>query len=618
MRGAAPVRVIAGCALLLVLVSALAHAAVKARLDNDRIAPGETVQLTLEHDGQTSSQPELSPLRQDFDVLLTSRSSSVQIVNGSISSHVRTLLTLAPKHTGLLVLPSITWDGERSPELSVTVGAAGGPGGHAAGADSAPPAARVFIETAVGQTDPFVQAAVNVTVRVFTQDQLYQPSLELPPSNDALVQQIGGDENRSVERNGVRYDVAERHYVIFPQHSGELKLPGAVLTARVPVRMRADPFGNDAFADAFGMGGGMVTGAKPIRVTSDPIGMHVRGRPAQTPASYWLPARGVTLSAEWRPDQSEAHVGDPLTLNLHLQADGLTAAQLPDLSALLALPAGLKSYPDQAKLNNIAQGDRIVGTRDQNIALIADQPGQFEVPAVHVSWWDTEADRVREASLPARTLTILPAIGSGPAAAASSGRVPAPATAPAQRDASAGTAVATRVAPLAERPRFWLWISVLLALLWAVTLLAWWLTRRRKGAVVPAAPAAEMPSPAAPAVAQPTRGATHGGGPRTSLDARGARAKFHEACGRSDAGAARRHLLAWAAAAWPQSPLLGLQALAAQLGNPDIGARLEELDRACFGGEAWNGAALAAILRELPARHPPAQDRRSKLAPLYP
>ena len=596
MRRSAPMRAFPACALLLLLVSALAHAAVKARLDNDRVAPGETVQLMLDHDGQTTAQPDLSPLRQDFDVLLTSRSSSVQIVNGSISSRVRTLLTLSPKRTGRLVVPSIAWDGEHSPELSVTVG---GPGGHAGGADSAQPGARVFVETVVGQKDPFVQAAVNVTVRVFTSDQLYQPSLELPPSNDALVQQIGGDQNRSVERNGVRYDVAERNYVLFPQHSGELKLPGAVLSAKLPVRMRTDPFGNDAFADAFGIGGGMMTGAKPIRVSGDPIDLHVRARPAQAPANYWLPARGVTLSGEWRPDQSEAHVGDPVTLNLHLQADGLTAAQLPDLSALLALPAGLKSYPDQAKLNNIAQGDRIVGTRDQNIALIADQPGQFEVPAVHVSWWDTETDRLREATLPARTLTILPAISTGPAPL--SGRAPAPATAPAQRGASPGTAVATRVATLAEREPFWLLVSVLLALLWAVTVLAWWLTRRRKGAAAPA-PAAQKPSP----------------GPRAPLDARGARAKFHEACGRNDAAAARLHLLAWAVAAWPQSPPSGLQSLAAQLGNPDISQRLEELDRACFGGQAWNGAALAAILRELPARQPPAQDRRSKLAPLYP
>ena len=140
----------------------------------------------------------------------------------------------------------------------------------------------MFVETVVGQKDPFVQAAVNLTVRVFTTDQLYQASLDLPATNDALIQQVGGDENRSVERGGVRYDVVERHYVIFPQRSGELKLPGAVLNAQIAVHVRSDPYGNDAFADAFGIAGGLMTSTKPIRVSGEPIELAGRPRPPRT------------------------------------------------------------------------------------------------------------------------------------------------------------------------------------------------------------------------------------------------------------------------------------------------------------------------------------------------
>ena len=69
-------------------------------------------------------------------------------------------------------------------------------------------------------------------------------------------------------------------------------------------------------------------------------------------ASYWLPARNVSLQATLESLSLEAHVGDPITVDLKLQADGLTAAQLPDLSALLKLPSGLKAYPDQPNLKD--------------------------------------------------------------------------------------------------------------------------------------------------------------------------------------------------------------------------------------------------------------------------
>jgi hypothetical protein len=622
----------AACGVFLgFLLAPPTQAAVRAHLDTDRIAPGETVQLILEHDGQTAEQPDLEPLRRDFDVLVSSRSSSVQIINGSVTSRVRTQLTLSPKRSGQLLVPALQWGDESSPELVVTVtGSAvqAGPGSPAAAGG------RVFVETVVGQHDPFVQAAVNVTVRVYTTDQLYQASLDLPASNDALVQQIGGDENRTVERNGLRYDVVERHYVLFPQRSGALQLPGPVLTAQIPVRVR-DAYGSDPFADSFGIAGGLMTSTKPIHVSGDPIDLDVRPRPAKQAAAYWLPARAVTLTADWRPEPTEAHVGDPVNVSMHLQADGLTAAQLPDLSTLLTLPAGLKVYPDQPRLNNVAQGDRIVGTRDQNVALIADQPGRFEVPAVTVAWWDTKTDQPRETSLPGRTITVLPAVNAvrsaaQPVIAAN----PAPPAAPTAHNDGPSGSLAARLAALGDDGRRWLWLSMGLALLWAATLLAWWLSRRRRrtaptasGSSAPASPAATgSPGGASAGTPRAASSAAPGGAtvpgaaaaPRAAITARAARTQFQEACRRSAAAPARRHLLEWAAVTWPENPPSGLQALASQLAGEELRERLAELDRACFAGEAWSGAELAALLRELPARPPPAPGGGVKIAPLYP
>jgi hypothetical protein len=577
-------------------------AAVRATLDDAEIPAGDSVQLTLERDGQTGEQPDLTPLEQDFDVLSTSRSSSVQIINGSMSSKVQVRLTLAPKHGGRLVIPPLDWAGETSPALTLTVS---GTPGAARPANSAPAGSMPFLETVFDPADPYVQAAVHVTERVYlpVDNPVYQPSLEFPASSDALMQQVGADENRKLVKNGVEYEVVERSYLVFPQKSGALTLPGAVLAGQMAVRVR-DRFGNDPFSELFGAAAGMAGGTRPVHIHGDPINLNVRPRPAESGSGPWIPARSVTLNADWHPDDGKVHVGDPVTLDLHLQAEGLTAAQLPNLAAALALPDGIKAYPDQPKLDNSQHGDTVQGSRQQSVALIATRPGDYVMPALHVSWWDTKANQQRAAELPAHTLRILPAVGAAPEPAATPVEAP-----PSENGAVPAAIAANPPAPtwmsaltrLTGSMPVWVWVIAVLALLWLATLLAWWISAMPKRAVR----ARPAPQPAATS-------------PGAAPSAHAARNEFQAACRRNDAEAARRALLAWAAAAWPGSAPHGLGALAKEIGDEAVAARLLELDRACYGGVGWNGAGLLALLRDLPKRPPPGKGRGGDgLAPLY-
>lgn len=565
-----------------------AFASLGASIDNTQIGAGQTVQLTLKYDGITTSEPDLGPLRRDFDILGTSTSTSLQIGMGGSAESTEVVLTLSPKRTGQLTIPSISWNGEHSAPLAVTVvGPGAAPPGGAGSA--APSTARIFIETSATPTHPYVQAAVRVTVRIYTSEQLYHGNLDFSAGNAALVRKIGSDTYGNADRNGQSYQVITRHYLVFPMNSGTLQLPGPELDAEVATRSTPswNPFGN--------FFGGLVRSTQPIRVRGNPITLSVKPRPAGVAGSgYWLPAQNLTLAAQWASKQ--AATGDPLTVALDLQAVGLTAGQLPDLSALLHLPAGLKAYPDQAKLDNTVQGKMLVGSRDQTIALIADRAGRYTVGGLEVRWWDTTDNQLRTATLPPQTLTILPATGgvtaSTPAAPAgqtlqqvaqTSPRPPGP-------SAAGGTVIAAASASL------WKWASAGFAALWLATLGGWlWTIRRRSPAPVrPANPERHFPP-----------------------DAGRERAGFRAACAANDALAARRHLLAWAHAAWG-SPPTGLNALAAAFGETPAASLLRELDRACYGGSRWRGEPLAAALSELPARAGKPARGRSDLAPLYP
>jgi hypothetical protein len=232
--------------------------------------------------------------------------------------------------------------------------------------------------------------------------------------------------------------------------------------------------------------------------------------------------------------------------------------------------------------------------------MIADKPGRFELAPLHLAWWDTRANEAREVTLPARTLTILPAVGGGAAPASGASASPAagaPAQAGRDRDAASGTSAGGRAGALRDP---WAWTSIALANLWIGTMLAWFFTRRS---------ARERAGPAPPVRKS------------AQLSASQARAQFQSACRRNDAQAARRTLIAWAATAWPEAPPQGLAALTRKLGDDKIGALLLGLGRALYRGAAWDGAALAAALRELPPSGSAAsgggRDGGGGLAPLY-
>ena len=572
-----------------------AAATVTAQLDHDQVGPGETVQLTLQHDGQTDSQPDLGPLKQDFQIVGRSSGSNIQIINGKMKSQVQISLMLLPKRSGKLHIPALQWDGESTPFLPLDVSSSGvsGPSGNAS-AGNAPTgnAAHVFVTATPEQKQPYVQAAIPLTVRIYTDQPLYQASLDLQPGNDVLVQQLGKDRQTNETRNGTNYQVIERKYLLFPQRSGKVQLDGAVLNAQVQdTRNNNDPFGN--FGSIFGRNpfAGMMNATRPIRIQSDPVMLNVRPRPAGFNGGDWLPAQNVTLEESWQPDNGPVHAGDPVTRHLHLSAQGLTAAQLPDLSRLMQLPDGLRAYPDQPRLNNDARGNGIVGTRDQDIAIIANTPGRYEIPALHLVWWDTAKNIQREISLPARTLDVLP--GSGGVAIS---------TAPPNQniDSSGRPTVSTSLNATENSSTNdrWNWISLVFAILWLGTLMAWWLSSRRHAKQPPARNSEPMtPAVSAPRVAE-------------------ARKAFQQACRNNDAPAARRRLLDWAHATWPQDPPTGLKALAERLDDETFKPLLHRLDRACYTDGKWQGAALLE-LKTLPAREKPAAPSGMKLAGLY-
>ena len=142
-----------------------------------------------------------------------------------------------------------------------------------------------------------------------------------------------------------------------------------------------------------------------------------------------------------------------------------------------------------------------------------------------------------------------------------------------------------------------MWLSALLGVVWAVTLVMWLRDRRRIGTAQHAHSTAVEP---------PTG------------NERAARTKIVQACAHDDAVAVRRALLAWGAVHWPDNPPRGLEQIALRIDNPQLGQALLALDRALYTqAKQWSADELRALLQRLPKAKSTASARTLSSLPLH-
>ncbi len=574
-------RVAALCAFAALWICAIAQAAdVRAWLDRNTMQMGETVTLNVEVSGDNgAAKPDFSALAQDFNLLGTQSSTSLNIVNGQSTSKLLWAIGLEPKHAGTLTIPALDVAGQKTQALTLNVQAATAGSGGKAGDD-------IYIETTVEPRAPYVQQEVRLTVKLYYALNLTDGTLDDPQADGLVVHKLGQDSNYVADVNGRRYRVLERHYVLLPEKSGTLTLPA--------IGFRGHAMDAGDINSFFNRG-------RSVAAQSDAVTLDVRPRPAASGNDAWLPAQSVTLSADGIDATTSARVGDPLTLTLHLKAQGLGFEQLPELK--LPKIEGADVYPDKATTQNRDDGEWVYGERERKFAIVPNQAGPLTLAAISVTWWDTAHDRAETAEVPALTLNVAPAADSavtpvpGNAANAANGANAANSTnAAAAREESA--LAPPSLAGQDEELHLWRTLAFFALTLWILTLAAWiaWLLARRRRE-----PSPSLPSPA-------DTGMTD------------ARAAFRAAVAHADWPASARALLAWARHTRPA--LRNLGELVRVLNDPAQIAAIGELERACYGVGADAGFAdrLAAAFRGslgLAPDHTTA-DSASALPALYP
>ncbi|MET0067975.1 MAG: BatD family protein [Candidatus Thiodiazotropha sp.] len=568
-------------ALLLVVLSLPSTAEVQALLSHKSTQLDQPVRLTLQTDTDATVDPDLSVLEPDFEILGRSTQQSISVVNGRMSSKHALILTLLPRRAGELTIPALAIGSETTAPQKLSVA----PPGKTTPQDGGPQA---WLEMSVDKTSAYVEEAIILTLKTYLAPGIRGELVEIPQASiDDTQLKLLNEDRYSAVREGVEYRVVEQTFALYAYQTGKIDLSPAKFRGRSGVRTRA-PFAS-LFSDEllFPQPSGRI-----VRAESNALSLDIKPIPASYTGKQWLPARNLQVVENIPDDQTSKIAGNPLSRRIMILADGLMSSQLPEVD--LNLPEGLKAYPERPSLNDTTRRSGISGSLQQNLTLIATEPGQYHLPGVEIPWWNTETQQQEIARLPGRDIEFLP----NPATAAS----PPPVQA-AQPGPELSTPDIVRNAPLVDESDATGRLAWGLGLAWLATLIAWWLSHRRKSASATQAETNHIPQQAP--------------GPSGHALLQTLELAYRE----RNAEAARRAWLAWAQATWPDNPPNNLARLCKRC-DVELSRAVNALERALYSPNEdtdWSRYPVLELLQRDEPPDSPAENRHDRaLIPLNP
>ncbi|NCF33991.1 MAG: hypothetical protein GWP50_10540 [Proteobacteria bacterium] len=372
-------------AILLFGSAALANAELSTRLSSDTVEELESLRLAIrDHGARQTKTLDLTELQKDFHIMGNNTSNQYQHINGRTQSWVDYQITLQPKRTGTLAIPSIQVGKLQTEPLTVTV-------------TPLPPSTRqkidelVFYEQRFSTLNAYVQSQILMQRQLFYSNgvQLYGGQPAAPEITNAVVVTLGENRASTVQRNGKTYGVVTQNYAIFPESSGALTVPAVEMTASVRV-----------------LNNGRVS-RKGVRVGTEPKTIKVLPVPDNYPKNTpWLPATEVTLTQSFDRDIRDRpiQVGDSFTQAIQIKVKSNTGSIVPPLT--LSLPDDqFREYPETPILEDDTLGPEVVGRRIEKRSLIALKPGVLTLPGNEIVWWNTATRTVQRTSLASVQLT---------------------------------------------------------------------------------------------------------------------------------------------------------------------------------------------------------------------
>ena len=546
------------CLLLLSTLLSQQTLATTIQVETDRnpVNLNESFKITYTANEAPDDDPDFRSLDRDFSILNQSSGSSSSWINGKSTKTIQWSLMVMAKHAGNLIIPAVKFGHDVTSPIQISVTEAITNKDSNIDED-------IFLEVEATSKNIYIQSQVLYTLRLYTRVDLSQARLDEPELADAVIERLGDDSRFNTQVNGIDYSVTERKYAIFPQKSGKLTIKPLTLTAEIITNNR--PNFNGFFNSQ---------ATKTKRIESKAISLDVKPVPVTFTGKHWLSAQQLVFKQEWSGDIKQLKIGEPLTRTLTLLAKGATVSQLPGLNTTLSNDQ-LKAYPDQPVLQEQKKTDGVIAFREEKIALILSQAGDYQLPAIQIPWFNTDSQKMEMAEIPETRLTAL------------AGVQPIVNT---PQITSVNTQAITTTAPINTVPEtnYWIWLSLCLAIAWLITVIVFLKARTKSDLLIKDVD--------------------------VNTDISDTIKALKKACTQNDATAAKNALITWGNLTFDQSTLGGI----ADFCDARLRDELLHLNHSLYGqaNSEWQGKKLFQAFTENKARKKTTLDRDNTLEPL--
>ncbi|WP_085714918.1 BatD family protein [Pseudomonas sp. B28(2017)] len=201
------------------------------------------------------------------------------------------------------------------------------------------------------------------------------PDLKL--SGALVMPSDGHAEHLNQTRDGKSYSGIRYSYLITPNAAQSFDIP--------PLTVRVTP------------------GQASTELSAQSLPLHFVATqpPGFQPGEPVLVAQGLSFTQNIVKPDTPLKVGDSLTRQLTLQADGALAMSLP--TPALGEVNGLSRYLKNPQVSTLddGRGHFIGGQRIDTVTYRIDAQGHHTLPAIELKWWDAGSQQARTAQVPA-------------------------------------------------------------------------------------------------------------------------------------------------------------------------------------------------------------------------
>jgi hypothetical protein len=350
---------------------------IHAEVDRTSLSTGETLMLTVTVNNSTAltaPRPGV-PALQGFNIVSTSSSTQISILNGDMSSQEVYRYVLQPYEAGDLVIEpiSLSLGGQTYSTQPIAIQVSQGTGVPApapAPSNNQPVASAaeltgqdLYVEAVVDNPTPYVGQQVDYVFRFYQAVNLWdQPNYQAPTFTGFWSESNSTEQQYQAQAADRIYRVTEIRTILFPSVVGPVTIEPASLT--IP--------------------GSLFRSGRTLQTR--PVEMDVRPLPAGAPAGFNGAVGQFALSAT--VDTNQTRVNEPLTWQVTLNGRGnLNAAPDPVWPEI----DGWRSFESQATVNTEVREGQAIGSRVYERLLVPSAEGQFTIPSLEYAYFDPDA-----------------------------------------------------------------------------------------------------------------------------------------------------------------------------------------------------------------------------------